>query len=169
MALLLMVMEFAIPARAQMGMDVFKRPSFTKMFHPVVGQGAQYETTSKAGTKTMTIGIVGKESVDGKDGYWMAFVMDEKGQTMVGKSLMTGADFQSHRMIVQMQGRPAMEMPMNPNAQTRGKIEESMQDCHPAGTETISVPAGAFSCEHWKNDKMGSEVWPARRSRHLEW
>lgn len=105
-----------------MGVDAFKRPSFTKMFHPVVGQGAQYQTTSKAGTKTMTMGIVGKESVDGKDGYWMEFVTDEKGQTMVGKSLMTGADFQSHRMIVQMPGRPAMEMPMIPNAQTRGGV-----------------------------------------------
>jgi hypothetical protein len=27
------------------------------------------------------------------------------------------------------------------------------------GTESITVPAGTFSCEHWKNDKTGGEVW----------
>lgn len=42
----------ASSARAQIGMDAFKKASFTRIFNPVVGQGA-----------------VGKESVDGKDGY----------------------------------------------------------------------------------------------------
>jgi hypothetical protein len=157
--IVLLLVGFAVPVRAQLGMDLFKRPSFTKVFHPVVGQGAQYATTSKSGTRTMAIGIVGKESVDGKDGYWMQFVMDEKGQTLVGKSLITAGDFQTHRAILQMPGRPAMEMPMNPNAQARAKMEESLQEWHSVGTETVTVPAGTFSCEHWKNDKNGSEVW----------
>ena len=163
LALLLTTMGFTCAARAQMGMDLFKKPSFTKMFHPVVGQGAQYETTSKAGTKTMAMGVVGKESVEGKDGYWMEFVMDEKGQAMVGKMLMTAADFQSHRMIMQMAGRPAMEMPVNPGAMNKQKMEETMQEWHSAGTETVTVPAGTFSCEHWKNDKSGSEVWVSEK------
>ena len=163
-AVLLLLLGCASPARSQMGMDLFKKPSFTKVFHPVVGKGAQYETTSKVGSapkpRMMEMGIVGKENVDGKDGYWMEFVsQDEKGKPMVGKMLMTIDDFQSHRMIVQVPGQGAMEMPMNPGAMRKEKMEETMADWHSVGTETIAVPAGTFSCEHWKNDKTGAEVW----------
>jgi len=107
----------------------------------------------------MALGIVGKESVDGKDGYWLQFISEEKGQALVGKTLITGVDFQPHRMIMQMPGRPAMEMPTNMTPQTREKMEASLQEWRSVGSETITVPAGTFSCEHWKNDKNGSEVW----------
>jgi hypothetical protein len=158
------VLAFSSVARPQLGMDIFKKPSITKVFHPVVGKGAQYETTSKTGSNTKThsmeIGIVGKESVDGKDGYWMQFVSgDDKGQTVVGKSLITIDDFQFHKMIVQPAGQGAMELPMNMTARNRQKIDENMSDWHSVGTESVTVPAGTFSCEHWKNDKDGSEAW----------
>ena len=158
------VLAFSNTARPQMGMDIFRKPSITKVFHPVVGKGAQYETASKTGgdakPHSMEIGIVGKESVDGKDGYWMQFVSaDDKGQTVVGKSLITIDDFQFRRMIIQPPGQGAMEMPMNMTARSRQKIDENMNDWHSVGTESISVPAGTFSCEHWKNDKNGSEAW----------
>jgi hypothetical protein len=97
--------------------------------------------------------------VDGKDCYWMQFLMDDKGQMLVGKMLIAPPDFQPHRAIVQMPGRPAMEMPMNPNMAQKQKIEEAIQEWHSVGTEAITVPAGTFSCEHWKNDKTGGEVW----------
>jgi hypothetical protein len=163
-AVMLLVLACAMPLRAQMGMDMFKRPSFTKMFHPVVGKGAEYETTSKTGSdskvRTMDMGIVGKESVDGKDGYWMEMMMSEPGgKAILGKMLMTPDDFQFHKMILQMLGRGAMEMPFNPNAAQRTKLEENMQDWHSAGTESITVPAGTFDCEHWKNDKTAGDVW----------
>jgi len=156
------MLGFACAAQAQMGTDLFKRPSFTKVFHPVVGKGAEYETTSKsgsdAGPRTMDMGIVGKDSADGKDGYWLEFVVTDKGKTVVGKMLITPDDFQSHRMIFQMPGQGAMEMPVRPNAQNT-KIADSMTDWHSVGNETITVPAGTFSCEHWRNDKNGSDVW----------
>jgi hypothetical protein len=157
-------LAFSSAARPQLGMDIFKKPSISKAFHPVVGKGAQYETTSKTGgdakIHSMEIGIVGKENVGGKDGYWMQFVSaDDKGQTVVGKSLLTIDDFQFHRMIIQPPGQGAMEMPMNMSAKSRQKIDENMNDWHSVGTESITVPAGTFSCEHWKNDKNGGEVW----------
>jgi hypothetical protein len=159
-----LALGFAWTVSAQMGMDMFRRPSFTKIFHPVVGQGAEYQTTSKSGRdtkpRTMQMGIVGKESVEGKDGYWMQTVIEiQNGQTMVGKTLLTPNDFQIYRTIVQMAGQPAMEMPMNMSAANREKITDSMQDWHSVGTESVTVPAGTFSCEHWKNDKTGGEVW----------
>jgi hypothetical protein len=162
-AVLLFAFAFASSTRAQMGMDLFKKPAFTKAFHPVVGQGAEYQSTSKKGstdkTSIMDMGIVGKESVAGQDAYWMQMIMNtESGQSVVAKMLVNPADFQSARMIVQMPGRPAMEMPVNMIGANRDKAASSMQDWHSVGTETITVPAGTFSCQHWKNDS-GSEVW----------
>ena len=166
-AISVLVSGIASAAYAQMGMDLFRKPSITKAFHPVVGKGAQYETSGKGGgakTHTMEMGIVGKESVDGKDGYWMEFVSsDDKGQTMVGKSLLTVDDFQFHKMIIQPPGQGAMEMPANMMTRNRQKMDESLSEWHSAGTDTITVPAGTFSCEHWKNEKDGSEAWTSEK------
>jgi len=164
LTVLVICLFVASAASAQMGMDLFKKPDIAKAFNPVVGKGAQYLNTttsaSPAKTSTMEMSIVGKESVEGKDGYWMEFVItDEKNQTFVGKALLTSADFQFHRMIMQMPGQGAMEMPFNPTAAHRGKAEESMSEWHSVGTESVTVPAGTFSCEHWRNDKSNSEAW----------
>ncbi len=149
------------PADAQMGMDIFKRPSISKVFHPVVGKGAIYQETGKdSKSRTMEIGVVGKETVEGREAFWMQFVADDDGKTMVGKSLLTLDDFKYHRMIVQMPGQQAMEMPMHPTStNTRQKMEDSISDWHSMGTETITVPAGTFSCEHWHSDKDKSDAW----------
>jgi hypothetical protein len=156
-------LSLATAAHAQMGMDLFKKPSITKAFHPVVGKGSQYETTKPGEnkTRTMELSIVGKESVDGKDGYWMEmFMTDSKGQNIVAKSLVSvGPDFQFHKMILQLPSQGAMEMPMNMSAASRSKVQDSVSDWHSVGTETITVPAGTFSCDHWKNDKDGGDIW----------
>jgi hypothetical protein len=162
--MLALTLGFASSTSAQMGMDLFKRPSISKVFHPVVGKGAQYETVSKRGggtkTETTEMGVVGKESVEGKDAYWMQFAsMEEKDKPRVGKALITVDDFQFQRMIIEVPGQGAMEMPMNMNAKNRTKMDEHLNDWHSVGTETITVPAGTFSCEHWKNDKDGGDIW----------
>ncbi len=154
----------ASSASAQMGIDMFKKPEIVKAFNPVVGKGAQYlNTTNSKGTPktaTMEMYIVAKESVEGKDGYWMEFVMtDEKNQSSVGKGLFTKEDFQFHRMIMQMPGMGAMEMPINPSAGRKEKVEDTLNEWHSVGSESVTVPAGTFSCEHWRNDKRNSDAW----------
>ncbi len=153
----------ASSAWPQMGMDVFRKPSFTKVFNPVVGKGAEYETVrtdSKNGPQTLQMFIVGKESVDGKDGYWMEIVTSgEKGGNFVGKTLFSKDDFQFRRMVMQVPGQPAMEMPFNPSDARKQSIQDTLSEWHSVGTESVTVPAGTFSCEHWKNDKNNSEVW----------
>jgi hypothetical protein len=154
----------AVPASAQMGMDLFRKPAIAKVFHPVVGKGAQYDTTSQRGGDTksrmMEIAVVGKDSADGKDGYWMQFVgVDEKQQTIVGKTLITTDDLQFHRMIVQLPGMSAMEMPANMLGNNRNKMDDQLGQWHSVGSETITVPAGTYSCEHWKNDKDSGDMW----------
>ena len=151
----------ASTAQAQMGMDIFKRPAIAKAFHPVEGKGAAYANTDKSGKLTNTeIGIVGKDTADGKPGYWMEFVSTgADGKQMVGKVLITIEDFQFHRMIIQVPGQGAMEMPTNMTGARHDKMNESLSEWHSVGTETITVPAGTFSCEHWSNPKNHSEIW----------
>ena len=152
----------ASSSQAQMGMDMFKRPSITKVFHPVVGRGAVYLDTGKDAktTRTTEISIVGKDSFEGKEGFWMQiYSTDSQGKAFVGKSLITPGDFQFHRMIVQPPGQQAMEIPMKMNAARKEKIEEHAAEWHSVGTESVTVPAGTFSCEHWRNDKTHAEIW----------
>jgi len=152
----------ASPTHAQMGMDMFKRPSITKVFHPVVGKGAAYLDTDKDGktSRTSEIAVVAKDSFEGKESYWMQIVStDPQGKTFIGKSLITPGDFQFHRMIIQPPGQQAMEMPIKMNAARKEKIEENAAEWHSVGTESITVPAGTFSCEHWRNDKTHAEIW----------
>ena len=147
---------------SQMGANLFQKPAIAKFVNPVVGKGAEYESTNanNQDSRTMEMGVTGKESVDGKDGFWMQIVTSTgKGQQMVAKALVTKDDFQFHRRIMQMTGQPAMEMPFNPNSGRDQKLQDAMNEWHSVGTETITVPAGSFVCEHYKNDLKGSELW----------
>ena len=60
-------------AGAQMGMHA--GPAMRGIFNPVVGSGGQYEMTRTGAKTVMEIAVVGKESVDGKDGYWFEMTM----------------------------------------------------------------------------------------------
>src|SRR5882724_4273852 len=37
--------------------------------------------------------------------------------------------------------------------------EEALEKWHLVGSESITVPAGAFSCQHWKKDEGVGDVW----------
>ncbi|MGB7753628.1 MAG: hypothetical protein WCF88_18900, partial [Candidatus Acidiferrales bacterium] len=69
-------------AGAQMGMHA--GPAMRGIFNPVVGSGGEYELTTDRGKTVMEISVVGKESVDGKDGYWfeMAIANASMGQVI---------------------------------------------------------------------------------------
>jgi hypothetical protein len=156
---------FASLAAAQLGMNIFKKPNIADIFKPVVGSGALYEQQrtdqQNAPKTTMEMTVVGKEMVDGREGYWMEVGHTESntGQIGYGKMLVTKDDFQFHRMIVQQPGQPAMEFPFNPSDKTRSHMTEEMDKWHSVGTETITVPAGTFSCQHWKKDQGVGDVW----------
>jgi hypothetical protein len=109
----------------------------------------------------MEMTIVGKEMVDGKEGYWMEFSHAEhNGQTMYGKVLVTKDDFQMHKMIVMMPGSPQpIEMPFSADNHAKQNMDEEMQKWHSVGSETITVPAGTFLCDHWTKDSGKGDVW----------
>lgn len=164
-ALILFILIPAASVLAQMGTDMFQRPSILKVFHPVVGKGAQYLTTSKTGgsSRREEYALIAKETVDGKEGYWMQMVnIDDKGDTKGGKALITVDDFQFHRMIMDVPGQGLMEVPANMmvmSAKNRQDLQDNMRQWHSVGSDTVTVPAGTFSCEHWRNDKDHEELW----------
>jgi hypothetical protein len=149
---------------AQMGMNLFKKPNISDIFKPVVGSGAVYEETTardkNSAPSQMEMTIVDKELVDGEQGYWLEFGHQAHGQgpTIYSKILVT-KNFDIKKVVFQMPGQGAMEMPMNMTANTKNNMQEQMDKWHQVGTETISVPAGTFSCAHWKKDTGNGEAW----------
>jgi len=152
----------AAPVRAQMGMNLFKKPNITDIFKPVVGKGAVYETQRKdkdSGPRTMEMTIVGKEAVDGQEGFWFetAFADEKKGQTYA-KILVT-REFRTSKIVFQQAGQQAMEMPFNPSEKNKERRDEDLGKWRQMGTETITVPAGTFNCAHWQKEDGKSDIW----------
>ena len=151
----------AAGASAQMGMGM--RPSMPSgIFTPTVGAGAAYEVTSSDGkTQPIEFALVGKESVNGKDGYWMEWTTStgRTGQMIMKTLIVPGATDAPTRMIMQMASGQPMEMPtqgrMGAQAKPNTDIREGGQDL---GKESVTVPAGTFSCEHYRS-KDGGDVW----------
>ncbi len=156
---------WAATTSAQMGMELFKRPNITDVFRPVVGSGGVYEIQrtdqQNAPKRAMEMAIVGKEVVDGKDGYWMEVGhVDERSSTMAyAKMLVTKDDFQFHKMVFQQPGKPAMEMPVHSNDNVKKHREDELEKWHLVGSESVTIPAGTFSCQHWKKDQGTGDVW----------
>lgn len=152
------------PARSQMGMT--KMPNMEGIFRPVVGAGAAYLTETKKGKKhEMEVAIVGKETVAEKDAYWMEYAIDspETGGMLYTKILIsvTAGNVITERMIFQMPGRPPMEMPAQMSRMQGGgqQVSDARKQMEQVGTETVTTPAGTFSCEHWRKKDGSTEVW----------
>ena len=155
----------ATAAAAQMGS--FSAPHVMGFWNPVVGQGATYSMQSAKGDKTdMQIAIVGKEQVDGKDAYWYEMSFNRGKGEMIIKTLMVlnGSDTHVSRMIMQMPGRPPMEMPTQMMHQDRSTQPADVRsDAEDLGSETITVPAGTFTCKHYRTKKTGGDVWVSEK------
>jgi hypothetical protein len=133
------------------------------LFNPTVGQGAAYEITSADGRKSdIEFAVVGKDSVNGKDAYWMEWTMSMGQGPMVMKVLLAPGDTATtERVIMQMPGRPPMEMPQQMlgrmNNQNMGNdIRNNAED---VGSESVTVPAGTFSCEHYRMKDGSGDTW----------
>jgi hypothetical protein len=143
-------------------------PSMPGEFKPVVGAGAQYEVTTKKNDKVnWAYAVVGKEAVGGAEGYWLEMRLEggkEGGMVMKHLLVVRGGKAEVKRMIVQTPGQPPMEMPMGMmgGMMPRGQQAASEQNLgERVGTETVTVPAGTFLCEHYrsKSGKTPADVW----------
>jgi len=143
-------------------------PSWRGVWNPVVGAGGTYEVTKKDGTKTtMEMAIIGKESVDGKDGYWFEVTIPgtEVG-TMIMKSLTVrnDQDMTSTRMIMQMGDRLPMEMPSRVTQNREKQPADIRQLAEVVGPESVTTPAGTFATTHYKMKDGSGDVWVADKA-----
>jgi hypothetical protein len=166
-AILVCGLAMAAPAGAQM-MRGGGPPQFAGVFNPTVGLGAAYEIQSKDGTKkNMEMAIVGKDTVDGKEAYWWEIaITDEKmGGEMVMKMLLVldAANSHSAKTIMQFPGRPPMEMPPGMARGDHSRVPTDVRsDAEDLGSESVTVPAGTFTAEHYRAKDGSSDSWVSK-------
>jgi hypothetical protein len=142
-------------------------PTFAGIFNPKVGVGAVYEVQSQSGKKTMEMAIVGKDTVDGKDAYWWEMTMPDPraGGDLVMKSLLVvdGNNTYVSKAIMQLAGKPPMEMPSGMARGDHSRIPlDARMDAEDLGSESITVPAGIFTAEHYRAKDGSGDTWIAK-------
>jgi len=162
-------------AAAQMGgmMGGGGASAMRGIWNPTVGAGAEYQmvTTSQRGgqqTSDMTIAVVGKEDYNGAPAYWLEMTMQDprKGGTMYIKYLIVidAGNTRPIKMIMQSPGQPPMEMDLQAmqgmmgNRQPPPQPADISKQGKDLGSETVTVPAGTFTCEHYQSAD-GGDVW----------
>jgi len=152
----------ASPAHAQMGMQR-SMPTMGGIFNPTVGLGADYDmTTSKGEKMTMSFAVVGTDTIDGKPGYWIEIGVTggKMPGTMYMKSLsvVDGNQMMTQRMIMMINGT-AYQMPDQMVHMNSKPADTNIAvDGQDLGTETITVPAGTFTANHYRS-KDGDDIW----------
>jgi hypothetical protein len=127
-----------------------------------VGAGAAYDVQTPDHKMSMEVGVVGKESVEGVDGFWLEITM---GTNMTMKSLIAGGE--AKRMIFQQGSEAPMEMSLDmvrmmPKAmQPKGPGKDIRETAKLIGKESVTVPAGTFACDHYQDTEGGRtvDVW----------
>lgn len=165
------VLGIAISAFSQ---GMMRPPHVPGEFKPVVGSGGEYQMTMKDGkTQAFAMAVVGKETVEGQDAYWLEWRMDSQRGKILMKQLMLvqPGNTAVKRMIVQTPGRPPMEMPI-------GMMAMGMQHEHQmesqagghgmgemVGSQTVTVPAGSFDAQHFRSTDNGriADVWASAK------
>lgn len=145
---------------AQMGMRSAHLPP--GVFNPVMGGGARYETTDSDGRKTnMEFSLIGKESVGAKDGYWIEWDLPDTsmGNVLAKELVVIGDTMVISRAIIQMAGRPPMALPEQMTSGMDIKPSDIRAKADDLGKESITVPAGTFSCEHYRAKDGSGDTW----------
>ena len=154
------------------GMGMMRPPEMPGQFNPVVGSGAEYEITSNGQKVNWAYAVVGKETVNGQDGYWLEMRADSPRGKMVMKQLMVSqpGKVDIERMIMQAPGRPPMEMPMAMVSRMAGATHPQATGSdhgqgEMVGSESVTVPAGTFTAEHFRSTSNGktADVWASAK------
>lgn len=150
-------------------------PAMPGLQNPTLGSGAEYVITSKGKQMDIATVTLGKEDVDGATGYWMEQRIsgDQLGGEMVMKTLTVISDTQSgiKRMIMQRPGQAPIEMSgfmmsmisqrQPPPTTTPGSAGGKADMGELVGTESITVPAGTFTCQHYRKQGTNgpTDIW----------
>ncbi|HKW89052.1 MAG TPA: hypothetical protein VJN21_09865 [Candidatus Acidoferrales bacterium] len=148
------------PAQAQFRM---RPPAISGVWNPTVGSGAEYEMDTERGKTTMEVAVVGQETVDGKDGYWLetSFTPPNMPNEIVVKMFYyrDGDDLVITHRIMQMGGGQPMEMPemMQRGDPSKPVVIDIRKNADDLGSESVTTPAGTFTCQHFKQKDGSSE------------
>ncbi len=144
-------------------------PRMRGVWSPVVGSGAAYQIESKReGKRDMEIAVVGKDTVEGQDGHWVEMVTKGRQDAQVVMKYLLVADAgQTHslRWIVQQGDEQPIEFSMDAMGPMGAMRSEKPQEAdikttaERVGSETITTPAGTFTCEHYRSADDGADIW----------
>jgi len=143
----------------QRGENPFNNAEMREYWNPQVGSGEEYEITGADGKKrTEEYDILSEQTVDGKKAYWLEIVFGMPGLKgkAYAKALVTPADYRARKVIGQLPGMAAMDMPTG--APPDVPKADPKKAAKLLGTEAVTVPGGTFECEHYR-EADGSEVW----------
>jgi hypothetical protein len=166
---MLILVLVAAGVSAQMPM---RQPQMKGVWSPVVGSGAAYQMDSKReGKMDIEFAVVGTEMMEGKTGQWLEMAInDPKEGLMVMKMLMVldAKSLSVKRMIMKPPDEEAMELPMGMMAQMGGGPPQSASadirdDGTLIGTESITTPAGTFSCQHYQAKDKSWDAWVSEK------
>jgi hypothetical protein len=160
------LMVSAGAANAQMGGMGMARsiPAMGGKFNPTIGLGADYDMAQSNGEQSkLSIAIVGKDSINGSTGYWMEFgVSGAKvpGTTYIKSLAVVDSSGQmvTQRVIMQANGQTFQMPDQMVKMHSRTTHTDISSDGTNLGSESISVPAGTFTAEHWRS-KDGDDFW----------
>jgi hypothetical protein len=142
-------------------------PNMRGIWNPVVGAGGAYLMEFKQNRQEMEFAVVEKETVAGKNGYWLEMSFkDPKQGPMVLKHLyvVDGNQMQVKRMIMQLPGQQTMEMPVGMEGAEKGaQTADFRHEAELIGQETITTPAGTFACQHYRLRDKSAEYWVSEK------
>ncbi|HLV93885.1 MAG TPA: hypothetical protein VKS44_01730 [Candidatus Acidoferrales bacterium] len=160
----------ATSASAQMGGRTFGSPGLSGLWHPVVGAAAYYNV-QKTGrpVEPFNFAVIGKETVQGKNAVWVEFTMGgERMGNVLAKELVVfdpvSMQIQTFKGVVQMPGRPPMEIPAEMLHQQQPlQFKDARADSVDLGSQSVTMPAGTFPCEHYREKNGPSEFWVSEK------
>ena len=167
MMIMLGLIAIALPVASQMGMGS-QVPTLSGIWRPVVGSGSTYEITRDGKKSSMDFAVLSKEDMDGKTGYWVEMSMSDMRQNgdVLVKVLETveGNTIIYSKWVMQMPGQQPMEMDANMmNMAGRRANQTQAADFRDkaelVGSESVTVPAGTYSCEHYRMKDGSGEAW----------
>jgi len=167
MLILLGCLAMALPLAAQMGFGS-QVPTLSGIWRPVVGSGSIYEITREGKKTSMDFAVLGKEDLAGKTGYWVEMSVSDmrQGGDVLIKVLETvdGNSIIYSKWVMQMPGQQPMEM--DPNMMNMGgrramqtQSADFRDKAESVGSESITVPAGTFTCQHYRMKDGSGDAW----------
>ncbi|MGD8866342.1 MAG: hypothetical protein PVI01_01905 [Gemmatimonadales bacterium] len=151
-----------------------ERPCPNLYPHPRIGEFAELQFTNAADESMLIrLAVVGSESVDGKQDYWIEVISAPPviGDNVIVQMLVPHYPFENQDLeayIVKMPGAPAQKVPedllaqIGEQTQTGPSWRRLCDSAEDLGSERVTVEAGTFETRHYRaGENKEDEFWVA--------